>query len=98
MRIMLSLSLDSEALEGEDGKAISEETIKEELTDMLFETCESWVLRGQMPDLEFEDREDIKPHLKDILSECNSKTDIEQIRHNVFEIAEHLGIDTGDIK
>ena len=28
--------------------------IKEELTQMLFEVCEDWVLRGQSPDLSFE--------------------------------------------
>ena len=38
---------------------------------------------------------DVKLHLMDILEECKSINDIEstnQIIHNVFEIAEHLGI------
>jgi len=33
----------------------------------------------------------IEFHLKDILKECSHPlTDIEQIRHNVFEIREHI--------
>jgi len=45
------------------------------------------------------------PHLKDILRECRIekdtdgywKGDLEQIKHNVFEIAKHLGINTKEL-
>ena len=44
-------------------------------------------------------KDEVNMHLKDILSECKSnKVDIAQIEHNVFEIANHLGIDTGEFK
>ena len=44
--------------------------------------------------------DDVLCHLKDILSECNIEKntdgyfeiDTEQIKHNVFEIVEHLGL------
>lgn len=39
---------------GQDDKEHTQAEIKEELTQMLFEVCEEWVLRGQQPDLEFE--------------------------------------------
>ena len=40
------------------------------------------------------EKEEIILHLKDILNECNSgKIDINQVKHNVFEIAEHLEIE-----
>lgn len=32
---------------------IGKEKAKDELEQMLFEVCESWVLRGEMPDLKF---------------------------------------------
>ena len=37
-------------------------------------------------------------HLKDILDECNNGIDIEQIKHNVYEIAEHLDINIEELQ
>lgn len=51
MKIKLDLELNltqAEELE------ISKENMKEELTQMFFEICEDWVLRGQKPNLEYE--------------------------------------------
>ena len=38
----------------------------------------------------------IEEHLKDILNECEQKNyvDMKQIKHNVFEIREHLKVKT----
>ena len=55
MKIKLELELDyDESTLKELKEKITEEDYKEELTQMLFEVCEEWVLRGQQPDLEFE--------------------------------------------
>lgn len=47
------------------------------------------------------DYKDIIPHLKDILDECQNffgGKETGQIEHNVFEIAEHLGIKIEDLE
>ena len=53
MKIELRMELDKKEIERETGKKITKDEIEEELTQMLFEVCEEWVLRGQQPDLEF---------------------------------------------
>jgi hypothetical protein len=49
MKAILSVEIDENELE----EKITKEELKEELTQILFEVCEEWVLRGQEPDLEF---------------------------------------------
>lgn len=55
MKIILSMELKEEGInEIEELKGkITEEEIKEELKQQLFEVCEDWVVRGQEPDLDF---------------------------------------------
>ena len=48
-----------------------------------------------------DDYKDIEVHLRDILDECKNffgGRETGQIEHNVFEIAEHLGIEIEDLK
>jgi uncharacterized protein (UPF0212 family) len=52
MKIILEMEIKEEDLK-EWAKNISKKEVKEELTQMLFEVCEEWVLRGTIPDLEF---------------------------------------------
>ncbi len=40
---------------------------------------------------------EVIPHLKDILRECSNGGDLQQIEHDVFEIATHLGIETEEL-
>ena len=58
MKAKLEIELDEPTKEKLDylnnGKQPTKKDIKEELTQMLFEVCEDWVIRGQVPDLEFE--------------------------------------------
>ena len=58
MKISLSMELnDKQSLKHETEEENYEPTkaeIKEELTQMFFEVCEDWVLRGQVPELNFE--------------------------------------------
>lgn len=57
MKIVLSMELDEKELTENISPKMeyTKEEIKEELTQMLFEVCEDWVIKGQVPDLEFED-------------------------------------------
>jgi len=58
MKIKLELSLDNgclELLKERKGDKVTMEDMKEELTQMLFEVCEGWVLRQDEPNLEFEE-------------------------------------------
>ena len=41
---------------------------------------------------ETEQEKEIKLHLVDGIKECRGNSDIKQIEHNFFEIADHLGI------
>lgn len=56
MRVTLALELDEKAIEKETGKPVSPEDARAVLTDMLFEVCEDWVLRGDQPDFEFTEK------------------------------------------
>ncbi len=50
-------------------------------------------------------KKEVKPHLQDILNECEVEkesdgyfnTDLKQIIHNVFEIGHHLGMTDEEI-
>lgn len=53
VKLEMELTFDDDVLV-ELGKN-TEEELKEELTQRLFEACEDWVLHGQEPDLEFSD-------------------------------------------
>lgn len=53
MRITLALDMDLENLTDFEGEEPTEEELKEELKQCLFEICEDWVLRGNEPDFEF---------------------------------------------
>ena len=57
MKLKLEMELDEPTKEKldylNDGKEPTEKEVKEELTQMLFEVCEDWVIRSQKPNLEF---------------------------------------------
>ena len=52
MKVRLEMSLSETDLE-DVGENLSKKEIKEELTTLLFEVCEEWVIHGNAPDLEF---------------------------------------------
>ena len=53
MKVILKLELNLK--EAREFKAeLTEDELKDELIQMLFEVCEEWVLRGTQPDLDFE--------------------------------------------
>jgi len=55
MKIRLELNLSDEALDIKkfDEEKVTKEDMKNILTEMLFEVCEGWVLKGETPNFEF---------------------------------------------
>lgn len=53
--------------------------------------------KNKMEKISLKTEEEVIPHLKDILAECSNGGDLQQIEHNVFEIATHLGIKSEEL-
>ena len=60
MKVKLEMHIDNDCLKLLKGRyenstrKVTIKDLKEELTQMLFEVCEDWVLHQQEPDLEFD--------------------------------------------
>ena len=63
MKVVLSMELSEKDMKDE-GLSTEEADVKENLTRMLFEVCEDWVLRAQVPSLDFENTDEVNQNGK----------------------------------
>lgn len=53
MKIILQMELNEEDLRDVTKEEMTEERVKAELKQLLFEICEAWVFKGEEPNLDF---------------------------------------------